>query len=342
MKTNGRIIILVLAAAMLSFASAGAVYANSGYPLIVEQLLEQARGYFETGKADKAIRDYNKVLMLDRGNVEALEHLQWLSRDGALYDRARISSHQISDLTRHIIAYKDMMDYLEGQKNAAHYKVNNIQTEHNDLHDSVVAKEQELSLMKEKVSSMKAATQKLLEERNSDIREVANRFIKREEKLKLRLAIEVHAINQHNAQLALKYQGITDIEDRYEKTLESSMEYQNKLAALKEEYNQVRSDLFKTKEQRDVMFKELEDYVYIRSQEIGRLEDELIKNKVDLVKNETAHVLRIDDLSRMNESLEEYNGWVESRDGLIKEKNEQITLLMERLDDIETRMNGIL
>ena len=334
MKKITHIAILILVLSSAHCLSAWAASENAAADFLVKLGDE----FYRQGNTDDAVHEYSKALLLDPSHEKAKEHLKKLGFSEGLYGRSRTYQSEFIDLTQHLNEYKQKTEQLEKQKQTIEEKLAQLRIQHEELYKSNLAKEMELEILKHRVDglSKNLVVQKdEFKRRTNDLEESygkSNQALQAKlEKTHKELSQKTLSSNQDEVKTTLADLKLYD-------ALDKALAYQDRAVSLKGQNQQLKDQLWEEHSLRESLFKILEDYVYVRKNEMDSLEDNLIFAKIDLVKNQNKLKGILNNLFDSYQSADGQIARIEDYEARMNDKNKGMDFLKTKLDSIQSNL----
>ena len=295
------------------------------------------RAYRE-GKIEEAAHEFKKALMLDPNHRKAKQYLENLGIEAG-YVSPESYEAKVIHLTQDLKKFEQKAERLEQEKKDTEHRLAHLQSKGEDLYRSNLAKEMELSLVQEKaqkVSSEASYQAQAYEQRTQELKgyyaQQNKIFLDEMGKKSKELSKKVLSSQKQGVDLALSDTKVNDALDR-------ALRYQEQALQLKSENRNLSERLSEERFLRNSLDKINEDYVYIRNQELGRLQDETVAKEIDLTKEQDHHVKYLDQAIEAQESADTLRNEVYTAQEQMSDKNADLAFLKQKLEDANSDLS---
>jgi len=296
-------------------------------------LMKVGYSFYEQGRLDEAIHEYSKALMLEPRNQEAKAFLGQFGLEKGLYATGtRTSRDKIVKLGEDIKGYKDKVSVLSGQNKAYEAQVNELQKQRDSLFQAKMANELEKELVQEKLTFFKKTLEEYEIDSAKEIEEIedfySDKMVEMREALVLKQKMSV--IKAEPKKLSEKE--LDALNNRILTLVERSAGYEEQLAILNKRYLELREHTTNWKQWFEDQHGMMEDYVYIRNHELGKLSDEALRLQVDITRADHLALAKADAAVNIVELEENYMSELHQKEELIHDKDKDIDFLKEKLN----------
>jgi chromosome segregation ATPase len=320
-------IIKMLMPIMLLFCLVAGVSANTSNDA-ADYLANLGKKYYDGGQIDEAIHEFSKALIVDPNNVLAKKYLNKLGLSQGLYSPAKTTTTQIADLTKNIRKYQQKVTTLEKKNGEVASKLDQTEKEKEKYLQSNELNSLTADTLQKKTATIKEKSAKEKEQFNKGIKQVAEIYSERQDKLigeKTELEKQIAFINQ-------KEEKLSKLKEKFDSAILQSLTYENQLSALSHKYDLLKTDFSKQYAYQDKLINVLEEYLDIREQHLEGVSDNLVYKQFTLVQHDNLLISKLDELVELNESVDRYRSKIDEAQESISQKNDNIQTLAAQLD----------
>lgn len=291
----------VLIAALLLFSGVFLLSNNSfaQSSLIVDSLLIEGKGLYESGEYEKAIPLFSKALLIQPRNKEALEYLKKMGLDGGIYGSPKTMIDRIYDLMDDIELYRQDLQALEEQSRSQAEQTEQVKQQKQHLEELIQQKEQEKQQLMEKseefyaVAVMKgkevAELQDVTEQKTGELVRLNTDLFE----TKKQLLSDREVLENRNAELTTVRENFDQHQKMSETQLhELKMQYETDILELQKKRDALEHEVFNVSDDRDETVKRFDDALRQKEAMLTLEQGRLAVTSYQLAKQE-AQLLRM-------------------------------------------------
>lgn len=306
-------------------------------------LVDIAKSHLEHGQVQEAIHEFSKALLVEPDNQEAKQHLERLGLSQGLYHATLTSQAKEIRARQENEIYKEKLASLEQRNKSIEGQIKELETRQQSLNEENQIKDLESSVVQVKIKTTAETYEQQLKNKNDKAAKIEADYLAKVNGLKTKSSTQEKQVEEQRRMVEVKSMELSMLSDKLNQVLSKPLKiedeaianhYKAELDSLRREYNQLALELSLQKDKYDHVFKVLEDYIYVRRNELNEVGDRLIFREMDLVKNEHYLLDRLDELVSLHESLENTRSQINEKNDSLNAKNADIELLLKKLDTL--------
>ena len=307
-----------------------------------EFLTDLGESYYNQGDTQEAIHEFSKALLVDPSNEKAKRYLKELGLDQGLYKGIKTRSSQVAELADQVKGYKQQVTDLEKQRLEIEEQSRQFKEEKDSFikqNQTKLAKAQELQA---NVHQMEESHKRHLAERDTQIKQMEKYYQDKsrdyQQTLEQQKSQFTTQLSVQSSALEVKEEDIKVVKGKLDALIGRGLGREDQAAVLTQKVHQLKKEAQREEKRRDNMFQAVDEYLYLRNDELNDLKNQVVYGELDLVKEEQRRWVRLDDLIELNDSVGQHRYWLNERDAWIEEKNKSLNSLTGRLADIQTEL----
>ena len=293
-----------------------------------DYLVEVAIRDYQKGDLKQAAHEFSKALILQPGHPVAMKYLNKMGFEKGFYPK----EDQAETQQAHLKSFEQKSTQLEKDKSLLEAKFEQLSREHAQLQELYMAKDLEIELIEGRMAQRGDVTEEQRQKQLAQIQQIEDFYSQRYKELKY--------VNKELQ--ARPEQIVKEVpNEEYMSFLKNAYDYENKMAELSDKNHRLQARMSAQRSHEDNVFGLIEEYVYIRRNEINRLGDELIYKEMELAKSQHTLLDKLDELIDIYKHKDESLGKIDQRNQLIEEKNRDIQQMIEALAQTRSQMDGL-